>query len=514
MQVRLLGPMQICVGDHVLEITPPQQCQVFAALAAAGRPVSQEVLIRQLWAEEPSATASKNLHSQISKINRLLMRAFNTEQKPIDRAQGSRGYVLRIDQDDVDLHRFRRLVRQARDADRTPGERIELLREAIGLWRGEPLYGVRGEWAETTRNQWRRLYREAMLDWAYAEIQVDNPAVAIGQLEKLIDQDWLVEAVYEMLMRALYAAGQRTAALGWYDVVAQRLDEVTSGEPGPDLVVLRRAILRRDTDLPTARGRPAARPPRTLPEVWNVPTRIAHFTGREDDLARLRAGLQHAEAVAVHAVRGMGGVGKTQVAIEYANRYITYYDLVWWITADQPALIRPQLARLATPLGLAVPDGSSVEDVVEAVRAHLRARGRWLLVFDNAEQPQPIRDLLPGGAGHVIITTRRAAFSAIARVFATSFLMLICVSRTLARISSAVAVHWKGRGSCGALVAKATMRWTSRVGRGTYGGDRLLLVVGPSSGRKASVTRSSRSQVSTPSLTCRRATWIALRRSA
>jgi tetratricopeptide (TPR) repeat protein len=151
-----------------------------------------------------------------------------------------------------------------------------------------------------------------------------------------------------------------------------------------------------------------------LPGVWNVPQRNPNFTGRENELGRLRKSLAEDRAVTVHALRGMGGIGKTQTATEYAHRHAGDYDLVWWVNAEQPALIGDQFARLGAELGL-----TQVDDLVimlAAVHRALRTQGRWLLIFDNAENPQEIGRLLPGGAGHVLITTRHSGFRALGEV--------------------------------------------------------------------------------------------------
>ncbi|MGH3942071.1 MAG: FxSxx-COOH system tetratricopeptide repeat protein, partial [Pseudonocardiaceae bacterium] len=99
---------------------------------------------------------------------------------------------------------------------------------------------------------------------------------------------------------------------------------------------------------------------------------------------------------------------KTQLVIEYAHRHATDYDLVWWVNAEQPSLILSQLATLAEPLGL--PPNPDPDVAVRAVCAELRCRSRWLLIFDNAEDLAHLGPVLPGGAGHVLITTRRSGF--------------------------------------------------------------------------------------------------------
>lgn len=152
---------------------------------------------------------------------------------------------------------------------------------------------------------------------------------------------------------------------------------------------------------------------RTGRPVWgNVPARNTAFTGREEDLDTLRSVLTSGKG-AVVTLTGLGGIGKTQIAIEYTHRFAEQYEVVWWIHAGNAALIAESFAALAEELDCAVP-GASQAVTLRAVLAELRDRERWLLVFDGAEKPGDIVAWLPGGRGHVLITSRVAGWNEIA----------------------------------------------------------------------------------------------------
>ena len=108
---------------------------------------------------------------------------------------------------------------------------------------------------------------------------------------------------------------------------------------------------------------------------------------------RLREQLRSGRTAVAQALHGMGGVGKTQVAIEYAYRYAGAYDLVWWVSAEETSLIGEQYAALAMELGVAPPRADTAS-AVGALRAYLRGHGRWLVVLDNAESPPHLGDVI------------------------------------------------------------------------------------------------------------------------
>ena len=151
---------------------------------------------------------------------------------------------------------------------------------------------------------------------------------------------------------------------------------------------------------------------------WNVAqARNPNFTGREEMLAELRAALASGQAAALtQAIHGLGGVGKTQLAIEYAYRHRADYSLAWWVRAEEPAALAGDYAALAAALDLPQKDARDQAVVVKAVCRWLEQNSGWLLVFDNAGEPADIREYLPRSAGgHVIITSRNPAWGAVAR---------------------------------------------------------------------------------------------------
>jgi tetratricopeptide (TPR) repeat protein len=155
-----------------------------------------------------------------------------------------------------------------------------------------------------------------------------------------------------------------------------------------------------------ARG---ARFPGEEPNVFNAPTRNARFVGRDDDIQELREQLlsRRAAVVLPVALQGMGGVGKTQLALEYAHRFRSAYDVVWWIQADPPDYVDAQLIDLGTRIGV-VAEATATDNAQAVLRALDRGKPfeRWLIVYDNADDLERVEPFLPKGHGHVLITSR------------------------------------------------------------------------------------------------------------
>ena len=169
---------------------------------------------------------------------------------------------------------------------------------------------------------------------------------------------------------------------------------------------------------------PRARYPGTEPRIYHSPARNTKFTGRENDLRELREQLRgHGRPVVLPVtLQGLGGVGKTQIAVEYAHRFKTDYDVVWWLDCGQPQFIDASLADLGiqmqTAFGISTPPNANVEElarlVLEAL-GHGNVVQRWLLIFDNAENVEAVNRYMPAGSGHLLITSRNRAWTEQAR---------------------------------------------------------------------------------------------------
>jgi hypothetical protein len=150
----------------------------------------------------------------------------------------------------------------------------------------------------------------------------------------------------------------------------------------------------------------------SVPRVWNIPARNPGFTGRDDLLEAVRERLLAGDRAVVQALHGMGGVGKTQLAAEYAHRFAAAYDLAWWVDSEYGGLIGDQFAALGLTLGC-VQAGAGIDVVRAVVLAELREQGGWLLVLDDAASPADVTPWLPSG-GHVLITSRDQGWAEVA----------------------------------------------------------------------------------------------------
>ncbi|WP_196444902.1 BTAD domain-containing putative transcriptional regulator [Planomonospora sp. ID67723] len=412
----MLGPLELWTAGGPVDLGPPRQRAVWAAVAVdAPRPVPADTMIDRVWGEAPPERARHALQVYLARIRRVLERVDAGGPQPARLTRRSGGYALDIEPDSVDAHRFRRLVGQARNQQCARTE-AELLRQALGLWRGVPLGGVEGDWAARVRQAWHRQHLDAAARWAHAELCLGDAAAVIDPISDLLLENPLAEPLVTVLMRALYAGGRIPEALGRYAEFRRRLADQLGLDPGDELRELHQTILRGDPD---AAGPPPAPPaPADPAPPAQLPLDVCGFTGRCAEIARLDALLaQRADqptAVPVSVLSGTAGVGKTALAVHWAHRVAgrfpdgQLYVNLRGFAPNGPAMepgeaLRGFLHALAVPAARLPPD----LDAQTALYRSLLARRRMLLVLDNARDAEQVRPLLPGAPGCLVLVTSR-----------------------------------------------------------------------------------------------------------
>jgi DNA-binding SARP family transcriptional activator len=424
MEFRLFGEVQLRAGDQQLDVGTPRQQVVLAALAVdAGRPVPIETLIDRIWDEAPPAEARNVLYSHLSRIRQLLARASEMTGLAARVDRGSAGYVLDVDTDLVDMHRFTRLVATGGDARVAAEDRAAALTEALRLWRGVPLGGLPGEWVATVRHSWHRRRLDAVVQWGEVELTLGRAKAVIGALPDLIAEYPLAEPLEGLLMRALHAAGRDAEAVDRYTVIRQRLADELGTDPGPELRALHSALLRGELPSPK-RGSPLATPAQLPPDVYG-------FAGRDTEL-RLLDGMvgDGSGAVRIVTLSGTAGVGKSALAAHWAHRVRAefpdgqlYVNLRGFDPSGSPVTppeaVRGFLDAFEVP-PKQLPAG--LEAQVGMYRS-LLANRRVLVVLDNARDAEQVRPLLPGSPDCLVLVTSRNQLSGLVAVGARPVLV-------------------------------------------------------------------------------------------
>jgi DNA-binding SARP family transcriptional activator/tetratricopeptide (TPR) repeat protein len=424
MEIRLLGPVEMVVEGVRVDLGPPRQRAVLAAIAAeVGEPVQVETVIDRVWGIEPPDRVRQTLYVYVARIRRILDRT--SEIDPLTRR--SRGYVLAVDPDRVDLHRFRSLVDQAREPNRPDEARAGLLREALDLWHGPPLAGLPdGEWVIQVREGYRQRRLDAAMCWAEVEMGRGQSEKTIGTLIDLVAEYPHAESLVDVLMRALDASGRPADALDWFHRTRIRLAEDLGTDPGPDLSRVYQTMLRRTSA--SSVTSPAGSTQRPAPHVApaegpNTPAQLpapaTGFAGRREYLGRLDALVPAPTgAAATVVITGMAGVGKTALAVRWGRAVRERFpggqlfaDLHGY--ADRvPARPIEVLAAFLTALG--VPAGrvpATVDESAALYRSLLADRPPVLVVLDNTSHPDQVRPLRPAGDGCLMLVTSRDRLS-------------------------------------------------------------------------------------------------------
>jgi predicted ATPase/DNA-binding SARP family transcriptional activator len=364
LKFRILGPLQVTRAGGDVPLGSRKQRTVLALLLLeAGRVVPADRLIDDLWQGRPPPSAAATLRSYVSRLRTLL----RPDARVTARAGG---YVLETTDLHVDAQRFELLVREAEDAlarglARTAAERF---RSGLALWRGRALADVAEDGVlalESARLEELRV--SAIEGRIEAELALGLHSELVAELERLIGEHPLREALWRQLMLALYRCERQADALAAYARARQFLTTELGLEPSEELRDLQQAVLRQEV--------PAVR---RVGELHNLPAPLSSLIGRERELEEVQRLLRERRLL---TVTGVGGVGKTRLAIAAAMQAAPRLERVCFV--DLSGVRDPALVPHAMAEALGVPE-SPHRPLVEVITGHLRTT-EPLLVLDNCE---------------------------------------------------------------------------------------------------------------------------------
>ncbi|MFE5668656.1 BTAD domain-containing putative transcriptional regulator [Streptomyces niveus] len=381
MRFGVLGPLTVRSGEGGRSVVRVPEAKVRALLAVLltheGRPVRPDRLVDDLWGAEPPGKPANALQGKVSQLRRAIGR---------DRVVlGPAGYALDLTGAEVDTDRFRQLLVRA-GAAATARTRVDLLGEALGLWRGAAYADFRDEsFVRTAVRRLEELRLTALEDQAQARLDLGEHTQVAGELTALAARHPLRERLRLLQMRALYRAGRQGEALESYAELRALLVAELGADPGPEVSALHTAILRQDPSLtasaPPVPSAPLAPP---LPSTAPLPTPLTTLVGRDDAVHEVGRLLSTARLV---TLTGAGGVGKTRLALAAAGRLADtcaseFPDGVQLVElAGTPG--DDVASAVAAALGLR-DDAAAATTADDRVAAALRER-RTLLVLDNCE---------------------------------------------------------------------------------------------------------------------------------
>ncbi|WP_433789099.1 tetratricopeptide repeat protein [Actinoplanes sp. CA-252034] len=406
LRIQVLGPMRAWHDDEPIALGPPAQRVVLGLLVlAGGQPVGLSGLIDSIWGDQPPASAVNVIQTHVKRLRRVL----EPSRAPHSRSEllpylGD-GYHLVVPSDQIDILRFRRLLRRPSGTGA-----VETLGEALALWQGEPFADLPQLAGHPKVRSIVAEHRAALARHGAALLAAGQAGRAITAFEEVTAADPLDEAGQAGLVRALAAAGRRAQAFATFHAVRRRLADELGVDPGAELTAAHRDLLEEDAR--------ASAPARTSvavgrPAPAELPADVRGFTGRAHEIAELDRVTGPPDPSMIAIVSGTAGVGKTALATRWAHRARDrfpdgqlYIDLRGY-DPEQPVSPEAALARFLRSLGL--PGEQMPADAEEraALYRSLLDRRRMLVLLDNAASVDQVRPLLPGSAGSMVLVTSR-----------------------------------------------------------------------------------------------------------
>ncbi|GAA0977967.1 BTAD domain-containing putative transcriptional regulator [Nocardiopsis tropica] len=421
-EISVLGDIEMRIDGRPVDLGHMRRQFVFVGLLVdAGRLVTVDQLIDRVWGPRPPDGARSSLYSYVSRLRSALGAV---DGITVDRRPG--GYILKLDDDAnsvIDLYRFREIVARARNS--ANGESaLALFEEALRLWRADAFGSLDSTWVNELRERLRLERFRTELDRNDLLLRHGRQSELLGDLSDLAQRHPLDERLVGQLMLTLYREGRAAQALEHYERIRRMLSEAMGTDPGAELRELHRKILHADPALdahdvseasaPDPGARPAPAPP---PLPMQLPPPPPLLAGRRREMAFLDD-TQAPGALPVTVVCGLGGVGKTSLALRWAHDNLDrfpdgqLYVNLHGFAPSAPAT-KPQTAvhDFLTALGV---DQQAVPSSAEArfgLYRSIVAHKRMLILLDNARDAEQVRPLIPGSASCTVVVTSRERLS-------------------------------------------------------------------------------------------------------
>jgi DNA-binding SARP family transcriptional activator/tetratricopeptide (TPR) repeat protein len=422
LRFEVLGLLRAVRGGGEVDLGAAKQRAVLAVLLLArNTPVSRGQIIEAVWGDNTPSSAVNLVQTYVAGLRRALEpRRARRAPAELLTSVGD-GYLLRVDPNAVDLDEFERGVATAARL-RSTGDLVAAattLDDALSLWRGEPLGGVAGLFAEVERGRLAERRIAVLEERAELLLLIGRGAELVPSLTTLVGEHPLRERGHGLLMRALCQAGRQAEALGVYREARRLLIDELGVEPGPELRKLQQAVLSGENPEPERPTRPMTLRPvgESAPAITpaQLPRASATLIGRDDELKKLDGLLAaHHDGGLVLVVTGPAGVGKTALALHWAQTVREdfpdgqlYVDLHGYDPNQEPLGAGEVLSRFLRTLGVPSPDIPVTAEERSALFRTLIADRRMVVMLDNARGSTELLPLLPGPPSCVVVTSRR-----------------------------------------------------------------------------------------------------------
>lgn len=423
---RIMGSLEVRRAGAAVPLPAAKHRIILASLLLRpNRVVSTDDLYVRLWGAEPPPGAKKTLHGYVARLRRTLDSTLVETR--------SHGYLISIEPEMLDIVRFEALLEEAERAHSQPERVAVLLRQALEMWRGEPLADVPSELLQRTDATALAERRLHVLEWCIGiDIALGRHAARIPELHEMVSLHPHREQLWSHLMLALYRSGRQADALDAYRRARALFVDELGIEPGPELQQLQQRILSGDSCLPSqpgsirvgvgasGPGAPAPADPAgsAVPVPAELPPHIADFTGRSEPVSTLEGVLRSAprdteRPATLAAVVGPAGAGKSTLAVHVAHRVRDRFPdgqlYARLRTGGVAADPRDVLAHFLRALGVATEALPDSLDERSALYRSRMAGQAILVVLDDVASEAQIRPMIPGSAPAATLVTARFA---------------------------------------------------------------------------------------------------------